>query len=200
MWNKLPTPVKGVLTHCIVGALVIAVGLIYLRFAPDSLRPWTNSPQPATQPKDPAAKVERVEVPGPVRVKVIEKIKYVDRFPDVLTPSTVQDNSAQVIASATIPPSPAGGTASAILRTGPDGVGVGSIEYRAAKPRFLQVKKSFGAEGWYYPVGDRQAEASLVANPLRIGPIEVKVKVGAAVMRDNSQIRGFVAVGGEWQF
>lgn len=194
-WPKIPAPVVkwGLI------ALLAACALAYLRFAPDSLKPWSNAPTVAVQPKDPAAKVERVEVPGPVRIKVIEKIKYVDRFPDVLTPSTVQDNAAHIIASATIPPSVAGGTASAILRY-QDGVGVGAIEYRAATPRFLQVKKSFGAEGWYYPVGDRQAEASLVANPLRIGPIEVKVKVGAAVMRENAQIRGFVAIGGEWQF
>ena len=185
-----------------VGAIVLIAVLLfaYARYAPDSLKPWTNAPQPAIQPKDPAVKIERVEVPGPVRIRVIEKIKYIEKVPGALTPSTVQDNSAHVIASATIPPSVAGGTASAILRTGSDGVGVGSIEYKPATPRFLQFKKSFGAEGWYYPIGDRQAEASLIANPVRVGPVEIKAKVGAAIMRDNSQIRGFVAIGGEWKF
>lgn len=197
MW-KPPIP-AGVAKWGLI-ALLAVCALAYLRFAPESLRPWGGTPQPAIQPKDPAVKIERVEVPGPVRVKVIEKKVYVDRFPEALTPSTVQDNAAHVIASSTIPPSVAGGTASAILRTGPDGVGTGSIEYKPATPKFLQIKKSFGMEGWYYPVGDRQAEAAIVANPLRVGPIEIKARIGAAIMRENSQIRGFVAIGGEWQF
>ncbi len=199
MW-KPPIPVSGALRRYIPVALVIVAGLLYLRFAPDSLRPWTNAPQPAIQPKDPAVRIKRVLVPGPERVRVIEKIRYIEKIPDALTPSTVQDNAAHVIASSTIPPSVAGGTASAILRTGPDGVGTGSIEYKPATPKFLQIKKSFGMEGWYYPVGDRQAEAAIVANPLRVGPIEIKARIGAAIMRENSQIRGFVAIGGEWQF
>jgi hypothetical protein len=147
--------------------------LAYLRFAPDSLKPWGNTPQVAGQPKDPAAKVERIEVPGPVRIKVIEKIKYVDRFPDVLTPSTVQDNAAHVIASATIPPSSAGGTASAILRT-VDGVGVGSIEYRAATPPFFAIQKEFGVRAGIGTGGLVVGE--VYARPLRIGPVTVEVR------------------------
>jgi len=199
MW-KLPTLVPGVLSRYIPVALVIVAALLYLRYAPDSLRPWGNAPQVAVQPKDPAVKIERVEVPGPVRVRVIEKIKYVDRFPEALTPATVQDNAAQVIASATIPPSVAGGTASAILRYGADGVGIGSIEYRPATPRFLQVKRDFFGEAWYYVVGDRQAQAAVGVNPLRIGPVEVKGKAGIDLMRQDSSIRGFVAIGAEIHF
>jgi hypothetical protein len=157
----------GLIALCVVSALA------YLRFAPDSLKPWTNAPQVAGQPKDPAAKVERVEVLGPVRIKVIEKIKYVDRFPDVLTPSTVQDNAAHVIASATIPPSPAGGTASAILRT-VDGVGVGSIEYRAATPPFFAIQKEFGVRAGMGTGGLILGE--IYARPLRIGTITVEVR------------------------
>jgi len=155
-------------------ALCVVVALCYLRFAPDSMKPWTNAPQPATQPKDPAAKIERVEVPGPVRIKVIEKKVYVDRFPDVLTPSTVQDNAAHVIASATIPPSPAGGTASAILRYGPDGVGTGNIEWKPATPRFLQIKKEFGARAGMGTGGLILGE--LYARPLRVGPLDLEIR------------------------
>jgi len=180
-------------------ALCVLCVLAYLRFAPDSLKPWTNAPQPAIQPKDPVANIERIYIPGPERVRVIETIKYLEKVPGALTPATIADNNAHVVASAKIPPSFAGGVATGILRI-QDGVGTGSIEWKPATPRFLQVKKSFGAEGWYYPIGDRQAEASLVANPLRIGPIEVKAKVGAAIMRENAEIRGFVAIGGEWRF
>src|SRR3989304_8569745 len=107
------------------------------------MKPWTNAPTVAVQPKDPVANMERVEGPGPVKVAVIPKKKNPEKLPDVLPPATVQDNSAQVIASATIPPSPAGGTASAILRT-VDGVGVGSIEYRAGTPGLFAGQKEWG--------------------------------------------------------
>jgi len=170
---KLSTPAPDALRRYILVALAIVAALLYLRYAPDSLRPWTNAPQVAGQPKDPAAKVERVEVPGPVRIKVIEKIKYVDRFPDVLTPSTVQDNAAHVIASATIPPSPAGGTASAILRT-VDGVGVGSIEYRPAKTPFLAFQKEFGVRGGVGVGGLLLGE--LYGRFVRVGPITVEIR------------------------
>ncbi|MFZ3043885.1 MAG: hypothetical protein WA058_02125 [Minisyncoccia bacterium] len=154
--------------------LIVLAGFAYLRYAPDSLKPWTNAPQPAIQPKDPAVKIERVIIPGPERVRVIEKIKYIDKIPGVITPSTVQDNAAHVIASATIPPSVAGGTASAILRAGPDGVGVGSIEYKPATPRFWAIQKEFGIRAGMGTGGLVVGE--LYARPLRIGPIVVEVR------------------------
>ena len=172
MWEKLKTLASGASIPWGLLALGL-LALAFLRYAPDSLKPWGNTPQPAVQPKDPAAKVERIEVPGPVRIKVIEKIKYVDRFPDVLTPATVQDNSAHVIASATIPPSSAGGTASAILRY-QDGVGVGSIEYRPATPPFFAIQKEFGVRAGMGTGGLVIGE--LYARPLRIGPVTVEVR------------------------
>jgi len=199
-WKGKEIPAWAVKWGLIV--LCVIVALAYFRYAKDSWRPWTNAEQPAAQPSEPKEihTIERIVIQGPATVRVIETVKYLEKVPGALTPQTAADNNAHVIASAKIPPSPAGGTATGILQYGPDGVGTGRIEWKPATPRFLQIKKSFGAEGWYYPIGDRQAEASLVANPLRIGPIEIKAKVGAAVMRENSQIRGFVAIGGEWQF
>jgi len=99
-------------------ALIVIVGIAYLRWAPDSVKPWTNAPQPVVQPKEPKklAKVERVFIEGPERVTVIETIKYLEKVPGVLTPQTANDNNAHIIASAIIPPSPAEGTATGILR------------------------------------------------------------------------------------
>jgi len=155
-------------------ALCVVAVLSYLRFAPDYLKPWTNAPQPATQPKDPAAKIERVEVPGPPKVAVIPKKKYIEKLPEVLTPSTVQDNAAHIIASATIPPSPAGGTASAILRYGPDGVGTGNIEWKPARPPFFQIKKEFGVRAGMGTGGLIIGE--LYARPLRVGPVDIEAR------------------------
>lgn len=171
-WKKISTTALS--NNIVVLVLIILAAIAYLRFAPDSMKPWTNAPQPAIQPKDPAAKVERIYIPGPERVRVIEKIKYIEKMPDVLTPSTVQDNAAHVIASATIPPSVAGGTASAILRTGPDGVGTGSIEYKAATPRFFAIQKEFGVRAGMGTGGLVLGE--LYARPLRVGPVTVEVR------------------------
>ena len=172
MWEKLTRviPARWLL---IVACAILA--LFYLRFAPDSLKPWTNAPQPATQPAEPrvVTKIERVLVPGPERIRVIEKIKYIEKVPGVLTPSTVQDNAAHVIASATIPPSVAGGTASAILRV-QDGVGVGSIEYRPATPPFFAFQKEFGVRAGMGTGGLVVGE--LYGRPARVGPVTVEIR------------------------
>lgn len=193
MWKEY-LPTRAWLAKWGLIALLVGFALAYLRFAPDSLKPWTNAPQVTVQPKDPAAKVVRIEVPGPVRIRVIEKIKYIEKMPDVLTPSTVQDNAAHVIASATIPPSTAGGTASAILRTGPDGVGVGAIEYRPATPKFFALQKEWGVRAGMGTGGLVIGE--LYARPLRVGPVTVEARgwgkrddrsgadFGAAVLAD----------------
>ena len=191
-WPKIPAPLAkwGLI------ALLAACALAYLRFAPDSLKPWTNAPQPAIQPKDPAVRIERVEVPGPIRIKVIEKKVYVDRFPEALTPSTVQDNAAHVIASATIPPSVAGGTASAILRI-QDGVGTGSIEYKPSTPPFLAVQKEFGVRIGVGTGGLVLGE--LYARPARVGPITVEVRGFAR--RDTRSGADFgAAMLADWRF
>lgn len=195
MWTPKSIPAPVVKWGLI--ALLAACALAYLRFAPDSLKPWTNAPTVAVQPKDPAAKVERVEIPGPVMIKVIEKIKYVDRFPDVLTPATVQDNAAHVIASATIPPSSAGGTATAILRYGQDGVGVGAIEYRPAQPPFFAIQKEFGVRAGMGTGGLVIGE--VYARPARLGPVTVEIR--AFGKRDDRSGADFgVAILADYRF
>ena len=195
MWGKIG---RFVLQNN-AGAIVLIVVLFfaYVKYAPDSLKPWTNAPTVAVQPKDPAVNVERVEAPGPGKVAVIPKKKYTEKLPDVLTPATVQDNSAQVIASATIPPSAAGGTASAILRTGPDGVGVGSIEYRAATPPFFAIQKEFGVRGGMGTGGLVLGE--LYGRPVRLGPVTVEIR--AYGKRDDKSGADFgAAILGDMRF
>lgn len=189
-------PIRWVLL--VAGGLVL---ILWLRYAPPTA-PW--SPQQVIgmvmpEPKV-ITKVEKQIVPGPVRIRVIPKEVIVEKWRDLPTPATVSDPTAVVTAVATIPPSPDGGVALAVLRPGTDNVGVGSIEYRPAARRFLQVKREFVGEAYYYPVGDRQADAALGVLPLRIGPIEVKAKAGIALMREDSALKGFVAVGIEYHF
>ena len=193
-WKKIFSSAMS--NNVVVIALIVAGLIAYAKYAPDSMKPWTNAPQVAVQPKDPAANVERVEGPGPVKVAVIPKKKYTEKLPDVLTPATVQDNSAQVIASATIPPSAAGGTASAILRT-VDGVGVGSIEYRAATPPFFAIQKEFGVRGGMGTGGLVLGE--LYGRPVRLGPVTVEIR--AYGKRDDKSGADFgAAILGDMRF
>jgi hypothetical protein len=170
-------------------ALCVLAALAYLRYAPDSLKPWTNAPQPASQPKDPVATIERIYIPGPERVRVIETIKYLEKVPGAVTPATAADNNAHVVASAKIPPSTAGGTATGILRY-QDGVGTGSIEWKPAEPPFFAIQKEFGVRAGMGTGGLVLGE--LYARPVRVGPVSVEMR--AYGMRNDRSGADFGAV------
>src|SRR3990167_4085117 len=90
------------------------------------------------------------------------------------------------------PPPPAGGTASAILRT-VDGVGVGSIEYRAATPRFFAVQKEFGVRAGMGTGGLVVGE--VYARPLRIGPVNIEIRgYGKRDDRSGADFGGIVLI------
>ena len=171
MWKKIGSFVLQNNVGAI--ALIAVLFFVYAKYAPDSMKPWSNAPTVAVQPKDPAATIERIYIPGPERVRVIETIKYLEKVPGALTPQTAADNAAHVIASAKIPPSPAGGTATGILRY-QDGVGTGSIEYRAATPPFFAIQKEFGVRAGMGTGGLVVGE--LYARPARVGPVTIEVR------------------------
>ena len=171
MWKKIGSFVLQNNVGAI--ALIAVLFFVYAKYAPDSMKPWSNAPTVAVQPKDPAAAIERIYIPGPERVRVIETIKYLEKVPGALTPQTAADNSTHVIASAKIPPSPAGGTATGILRY-QDGVGTGSIEYGAATPPFFALQKEFGVRAGMGTGGLVVGE--IYARPLRIGPVTVEIR------------------------
>jgi len=179
MWPKIPAwAVKwGLIVLCALAALA------YLRYAPDSMKPWTNAKQPAAQPKDPVATIERIYIPGPERVRVIETVKYLEKLPGAVTPATAADNNAHVVASANIPPAPAGGVATGILQYGPDGVGTGRIEWKPATPPFFAIQKEFGVRAGMGTGGLILGE--LYARPVRVGPVTVEVR-GFAKRDDRS--------------
>lgn len=184
--------------------LIVSSGLLvlaWLRFAPPAA-PWSPHQVIGMVMPEPKVieRIVKVDVPGPERIRIIPKEKIVVKYKDLPTPATVANPSAQVTAVADIPPSPDGGVAVAVLTPGADNVGVGTIEYRPASRKFLQFKREFIGEAYYYPIGDRAAEVALSVLPLRIGPVEVKVKAGIDLMKQDSSIKGFVAIGGEIQF
>lgn len=178
---------------------IVLLAIAYLKYAPDSLKPWSNTPQPSVQVPESriVEKIKKVYVPGPERVRVIEKTVYVEKMPGALTPETVLDNTAQVIASAKIPPAPAGGTASAILRTGPDGVGVGSIEWKPATPPFFAIQKEYGVRAGMGTGGLVLGE--LYARPARVGPVTIEVR-GYGKRDDRSGADFGAAILGDMRF
>ena len=184
--------------NVVVIALIVAGLIAYAKYAPDSMKPWTNAPQPAIQAQESraSAKVEREDVEGPRKLRTIKKDEYARKLPDALTPATVQDNAAHVVASATIPPSSAGGTASAILRV-QDGVGTGSIEWKPATPKFFAIQKEFGVRAGMGTGGLVLGE--IYARPLRVGPITVEVR-GWGKRDDRSGADFGGAVLADWRF
>jgi hypothetical protein len=173
-WKKIGS---AALSNNIVLLMFIGLAAIaYMRFAPDSLKPWTSAEQPAAQPSEPKEihTIERIYVPGPERIRTIEKVKYTEKIPGVLTPATMADNTAHVIASAKIPPSPAGGIATGILRYGPDNVATGSIEWKPATPPFFAIQKEFGVRAGMGTGGLVVGE--LYGRPARVGPVTLEVR------------------------
>ena len=184
------TPASPVPIRYIIGACAIIAVILWLRYAPPTA-PWSPHqvigmvmPEPRT-----ITKIEKQDVPGPVRIRTIVKEKIVEKYRDLPTPATVADPSAQVIAVADIPPSPDGGVALAVLRPGADSVGVGTIEYRPATPKFWQVKKEFGVRAGMGTGGLVVGE--VYVHPLRVGPINVEGR--AFVNRDNARGADFGA-------
>lgn len=198
MWEKLTRVIPA--RWLLIAACGLLV-LVWLRFAPPEVAwsPRSIAGYVLPEPKV-ITKIVKEVVPGPERIRIVPKKVIVDRWHDLPTPATVANENAVITAVAEIPPSPEGGTAVAVLTPNQAGEGVGTIEYQPKPRKFLQFKREFVGEAYYYPVGDRQLEAAIGVLPLRIGPVEVKAKAGIDLMRDNSQIRGFVAIGGEIHF
>jgi len=193
-WKEKEIPAWAVKWGLI--ALCVIAALVYFRYAKDSWKPWTNAEQPAAQPSEPKEihTVERIVIQGPATVRVIETVKYLEKVPGALTPQTAADNNAHVIASAKIPPSPAGGIATGILRYGPDNVATGSIEWKPATPPFFAIQKEFGIRAGMGTGGLVLGE--LYGRPVRLGPVTVEIRAfgkrddrsgadfGAAVLGD----------------
>ncbi len=197
-WKKIGSVA---LSNNIVPIAVIAlVGIAYLRYAPESWKPWSSRPTPpAAQAQEPkvVTKIERVVIPGPTRVEVIEKVKYVEKLPEALTPATASNPAAQIVASAEIPPHGGKAIATAILEAGADNVARGRIEVKELPAPFFQVKKEFGIRAGMGTGGLVIGE--FYARPLRLGPVEVEAR--AFVQRENgtgADFGGAVLV--DWRF
>ena len=168
------------------GLIVLCVLLVvaYLRFVPPS-NPWSPQsiigrimPEPRV-----ITRVEKVVIQGPERIRIIPKESVRIIYKDLPTPETLSDNASVVTAVCDIPPSPAGGTAIAVLRDGKDNVAVGHIEFQPKRVPFFAVQKIFGARAGMGTGGLILGE--IYAQPVRLGPASVEVR-GYAERDDRS--------------
>jgi hypothetical protein len=72
--------------------------------------------------------------------------------------------------------------------------------YRQEPQKFFQVKKEFRMTARYLFVGRNLAEFDVVANPLRLGPVELQAGVGLEVRRDDSSMGARGWIGAEYRF
>jgi hypothetical protein len=189
MWTPaLSVRIKTIL---LIGVPVGCALILYLRFVPPE-SPWSPRNIAGAVMPEPRVitKIEKVVVQGPEKIRIIEKEKIREVYRDLPTPGTVADNQAQVICVADIPDSPAGGTAIAVIRPGPDNVATGYIEYQPKKIPFFGVSKTFGVRVGMGTGGLILGE--VYARPLRVGPVDIEIR--GFVNRDNARGADFGAV------
>jgi len=179
------TPVVPVLIRLGLLALALTALIAWLRFAPPDAY-W--SPQKLIGMRMPEPKkitqIEKVEVQGPERIKIIPKESVKVIYRDLPAPPTLIDNNAWVTAVCDIPPSPQGGTAVSVL-TGTDNVAVGHIEYKAKPVPFFQVKRELGIRGGY---GTEGIIGEMYVRPVRVGPLDLEGRVYGIAGNGDSEV------------
>jgi hypothetical protein len=187
------THVRTVLLGFIPVALGLLAVVLYLRFA-KILPTYTSTPGPlmvgaGTKKTE---KVERVAVPGPPRIIYLEKASLSARLklPEL---NLLPDNVLGVVSV-----SPHSGPTTAIATLTPEGEG--RILLRQEPTPFFSLKRDFRLQGRYLFVGSTVAELDLVANPLRVGPVELVAGVGVGMDREDSTLQGRAFVGAEIRF
>ena len=197
MWSKLPTPVRGALSHFTVGVLVLLAAYLYWKYAVDTPKPTgQQGPVQVAQPVKVIEKwqIKTVEVPGPPRLVVLPKAELATRLkmPELVS----LDNGTSVISAVSVPPWAGPTTAVTTLSQS----GVAETLLRREPMPFFSLKKEFEARARYLFVGINMAEAEVVARPLRVGPVEVEGGVGVEIRRQDSALGARRWIGATYHF
>jgi hypothetical protein len=183
-------------TGYLIGALAVACAIAYLRYAKPTPPAYDPTPQPVVTAKEPKVVTQHVTkiitVPGPERIVYLDRQEAAEavKMPEL---AISPDN---VLAITTIPPHTGPTTAISMLTP----TGEGRILYRQEPQKFFQVKKEFRMTARYLFVGRNLAEFDVVANPLRLGPVELQAGVGLEVRRDDSSMGARGWIGAEYRF
>lgn len=181
-------------TPFLILALVASLAFIaYLKYVPkdDSNRTEPGPVQYVPVIKT-VEKIKTVSVPGPERVVFIPKSELVgslkmpelEKTPDnVLSVGRVNPSDGPTTVVSTLSPT-----------------GEGHILIRQEPPKFFQLKKEFRAEARYLFAGRNLVELDLVANPVRVGPVNILAGAGVEVRRDDSSFGARAFVGFQYKF
>lgn len=180
-----------------VPVAIALAGIAYARYAPRETvyQPGPTSTRYIHVPKT-VERVKRELVPVTARIEIFDKAKVAE----ALKMPELKDVPGMVVAAGEVPPSLGKTSVAAILSPTEDNVLKGSLLTRAMPPPFFQIKKKFSAEVGYDFVGRDSMSAALVANPLRVGPVQLKAKGGVVMDRETGQVHGKAGIYGEWEF
>lgn len=179
-------------------ALLAIVAMLFIRYAPEGMKPWVQKPGPVTiaQPPKEVVKwrVKTVEVPGPARLVVLNKAELATalKMPELAS----LDNGTHVLSAVSVPRS--AGSTTAVTTLSPDGHAQTIL--RQEPTPFFELKREFQLSGRWLLTGVNQIEAEVVARPLRIGPVELEAGAGVEVRRENSTMGFRSYVGAVYKF
>ena len=177
--------------------LLVVLAILYLRYA-KPVKTYSPEVGPVTVAEVPRVvervleKIRVVKVPGPERIVYLEKASLATalKMPEL---TTLTDN---VLSVATAKPHTGPTTILATLSPS----GEVKILLRQEPPKFWEIKREFRLSGRYLLVGTNVAELDILANPLRIGPVEVLAGGGVELNRDTSNLKGRAFLGFEYRF
>jgi len=127
LWQRITSWPWGKIVFFVMIAVAATVGAIWLKKIIWPVRPIDTTPTVA-QEAPAAVKVERICIPGPKVIYVYPKEELNRKIPQ--SPETANNPQVQYTATAVIPESPWGGTATAYMNVS---TGKGGIGYTAKK-------------------------------------------------------------------
>lgn len=197
MWEKAKNFVGILPKRYLLIALLAVLAILYLRYAPEAVKPHWGVPSPVTIASPPKVvekiveRIKRVQTPGPPRIVYLDRHELAARLK--MPELTNLDNGILVTSVASVPPSD--GTTTAVGTLSP--TGESQILLRQEPRKFLQIKKEFGVRVGMGTGGLVAGE--LYARPLRIGPVETEFRAFA----HRSDVRGAdfgAAIFLDWRF
>ena len=177
--------------------LSVAV-MLFLKYAPESMKPWHQTPGPVTVAQPPKEiirwRVKEVIVQGPERIVTLDKKELAVRlkWPELAS----LDNGTNVLSAVNV--SPSASRTTAVTTLGPSGQAQTLL--RVEPMPFFQVKREFSVNAKWLFLGHNLVEAEVRINPLRVGPVEIVGAVGVEVRRDDQSFGPRAYVGAEYRF
>jgi len=180
------------LVYALIGLGVVA-GLVFVfnRFWPE--KPIVSIPTVLPEAKE-AVKIEKIYIPGPVRIVVYDRDALTGKVP--IPPEVAKDKNNQFTSTAEIPKAPWGGTAVGFtnMTTGKSAISFTPKE----RPLFgFGGKTSVGTLGGISTKGN-VAIGYVGQDILRVGPVNLGVAGGGGMIGVDALLGGVIHLHGEF--